>query len=566
MDAELAARVRAWIAEDPDPETRAAALAHLEAGDEDWLREGFDSRLAFGTAGLRGEIGPGPNRMNRCLVRQVTAGLGSWLSDRPGPVVIGFDGRRGSATFARDAAQVLASHGRAVHLYDRLVATPELAFAVVALGAAAGIMVTASHNPPQDNGYKVYDANGAQVLPPHDTSIAAASLTTPTPPEGPLTDLVRGVPAAVREAWFTRILATRVRPPATARPLRVVYTAMHGVGYEPIQALWERAGLPPVIPVSLQVEPDGAFPTVRFPNPEEPGALDLALATAEQTEADLVIANDPDADRLAVVVRHRGQYVALSGNAVGILLADAHLAAEGTDRPKMVATTIVSTAMLGPVAEAHGAERVETLTGFKWIGNAALAHEARGGAFILGFEEALGYSVGSTVRDKDGVGTALFLVDRATALAADGRTLVDAMDDLYRQHGVFVSVPRSLTRKGADGLREIAARMDRLRSSAPRELAGTAVAAIRDIGRGERLDLASGERTPIDLPSSNVLAFDLADGSRALVRPSGTEPKVKFYVEVRQPVDGGDVAAAKAAGMSRAGLIADALVAASEPA
>lgn len=536
----LAETARAWMAADPDPVTRAQAEAWLAAGDESSLREAFGDRLRFGTAGLRGPLGAGPNRMNRLTVQRVSAGLVGWLDTKNDgrPVVVGYDGRRGSRTFAADAAAVVAASGRQVFLYESTVSTPELAHAVTALGCSAGAMVTASHNPPADNGFKVYGSNGAQILPVDDQVIAelAETVAIPVLGESEAVARIRIPPGAVREAWLTCVLAQRVHPNAHSSGLKIVYTAMHGVGKDLLLTLFRRAGWAEPILVLAQAEPDGEFPTVAFPNPEEPGALDLAIETARAHDADLILANDPDADRLAVVVRSGDDWLPLTGNQVGILLADDLLISGPQGANRMVALSLVSTSMLAAVARAHGVKCVETLTGFKWIAAAAIAHDETGGRFVLGFEEALGYSVGSTVRDKDGISAALIFADLAGHARAHGKNVLDLLESAYRSYGLFETGQKSLTLPGMDGAEKIGAAMNRLRANPPVRIGGVEVRVFRDLQRGVSLDIIAGRESPIDMPPSNVLAWELADGTRVLARPSGTEPKIKFYVEVREAV------------------------------
>ncbi|MFZ4738436.1 MAG: phospho-sugar mutase [Bradymonadia bacterium] len=546
-DEALRSRARAWLEVDPDPETRAAALALLEADDPAALREHFGARLAFGTAGMRGALGPGPNRMNRALVRRVSAGLADYLcaqsvdldADRRRGVVVGYDGRVGSRAFAEDTAGVLAARGFVAHLSPTLCSTPVLAFAVHHLGAVAGVMVTASHNPPGDNGYKVYWRNAAQIIPPHDAGIAAA-IDQVESAEGTPEALsleaalaagrLQTLPDAVEAAWRSAVLAQRVHPAPGAR-VRFVYTAMHGVGYAPLGRLLAAAGHDDLHPVVEQVEPDGRFPTVAFPNPEEPGALDLAYARARAVDADVVIANDPDADRLAVAIPDRaGQWRALTGNQVGVLLACDLLAHGPQDTHRLVATTIVSSVLLARIAQTLGVGYAETLTGFKWIANRALAHEADGGRFVMGYEEALGYSVGPVVRDKDGLSAALILLDLVAFEKARGRTLNDTLDDLARRFGVSVTAQHSVVLPGTEGAAQIAALMSRLRATPLGSLGGVEITHTRDLARPE---------SPA-LPTADVLTYDLADGSRILARPSGTEPKIKFYFEVLETTAEGE--------------------------
>jgi phosphomannomutase len=536
----LIAAARAWLASDPDPHTRAATEALLATGDEAALADHFGARLDFGTAGLRGALGPGPNRMNRALVLRVAAGLVRYLQGAvPGSaeagVVVGYDGRVGSEVFARDTARVLRAAGFRAWVSPRVCSTPELAFAVTDLRAAAGVMVTASHNPPEDNGYKVYWSNGAQIIPPHDAGIAAAIDWSGPAIEPPDVDLAAlATPPEVYERYVAAVLKLRVHKQTD---LRVVYTAMHGVGARAVEDVLARAGYTQVFPVEAQRHPDGRFPTVRFPNPEEPGALDLAFALAREVDADLIVANDPDADRLAVAVPDgKGGWRQLSGNQVGCLFAD-DLLAHGDQwkgAPRLVATTIVSSTLLSRIAEAHGAQYAECLTGFKWIANEAIPFDAAGGHFVLGYEEALGYSAGPVVRDKDGVSAVLLFCDLAAWCKSEGRSILEHLQDLYARHGLYASGQKSLVLPGAAGQARIAEIMGALRASPPRELAGVAVRRVQDVKTGLDTDLATGATQAVKLPKSNVLAWWLADGSRVLVRPSGTEPKIKFYFEVRE--------------------------------
>jgi phosphomannomutase len=546
---QLTEAARAWQQADPDPSTRAEIDALLAEGDPVVLRECFGQRLQFGTAGIRGRMGPGPGQLNRALIRQVTGGLGRYLlrevqgAGERG-VVVGFDGRHNSRVFAQDAARVLAGLGLRVHLFDDVVPTPVLAHAVTFLRAAGGVMVTASHNPPADNGYKVYWENGAQIIAPHDAGISS-EIDAVGSPDGvdapPLTPLVEAgrvgpVPGDAFNDYERKVLALRVHSDTGAL---AVYSAMHGVGYASLVRVLSGAGHQPVASVREQQEPDGDFPTVSFPNPEEPGALDRAVSLATARGADVVLAHDPDADRLAVAIPDgRGGWQKLTGNEVGVLLAD-DLLTHGDWRggTPMVATTIVSTSLLGRIAEAHGAVLAETLTGFKWIANAALAHD---GPFVLGFEEALGYSAGAVVRDKDGVSTAMLFLDLVSWCKARGVSLRSHLAALYRRYGYAASAQHSIKRPGLEGADEIRAIMAGLRAEPPASLGGRAVRRIRDIQTGEARTLATGATAPIHLPRSNVLAFDLEGGCRVLARPSGTEPKLKFYFEATEQLSDGE--------------------------
>ncbi|PPF61433.1 phosphomannomutase [Clavibacter michiganensis] len=534
-DSELLEAARAWIAQDPDAETRAELSALIDgaaAGDPsslDDLRDRFESRLAFGTAGLRGEIAAGPNRMNRVLVSQAAAGLAAYLLERAvegdsTSVVIGYDGRKNSAVFATDTAEIMAGAGIRAILLPRLLPTPLVAFAVRHLDVSAGVMVTASHNPPNDNGYKVYLGGadqGSQIVSPADAEIAEQILQVAAEEnvlELPRSDAYEIAPESVVGAYVAQTAALAGRP--TVQP-KVVYTAMHGVGWQTFRSVLEAAGFDEPTVVRQQIDPDSAFPTVSFPNPEEPGALDLAFQTAREVDADLVIANDPDADRLAIAIRDSSSpatFRALTGNEVGALLgwraaelldAAAHdeQTASGT-----LACSIVSSPALRAVAAAYGLEFAETLTGFKWV--------SRTPELAFGFEEALGYLVNpSTVRDKDGISAALALLDLASGLAARGLTLDDQLDAFSMRFGHFASGQVSVR---VTDLSQITRVMARLRAEPPAEIGGIRVSSIDDL-----------LGTDGALPSSDVLRIHLADGSRVMVRPSGTEPKLKVYLDTQ---------------------------------
>ncbi len=514
----LIARAQAWLAEDPDPDTRAELSALIEAGDEAALAERFAGTLQFGTAGLRGELGAGPMRMNRSVVIRAAAGLAAYLRARgqgDGLVVVGYDARYKSADFARDTAAVLTGAGLRAAVLPRPLPTPVLAFAIRHLGAVAGVEVTASHNPPRDNGYKVYLGDGSQIVPPADAEIAAeiaavASLDDVPRPESGWEIL----DDSVLDAYLARTDA--VLAPGSARTARTVYTAMHGVGKDVVLAAFARAGFPEPVLVAEQAEPDPAFPTVAFPNPEEPGAMDLAFATARKADPapDLVIANDPDADRCAVAVPDgSGDWRMLRGDEVGALLA-AHLVSRGARGT--FAESIVSSSLLGRIAQAAGLGFEETLTGFKWI--------SRVEGLRYGYEEALGYCVDPDgVRDKDGVTAALAITELASALKEQGRTLLDLLDDLAVEHGLHATDQLSV--RVAD-LSVIADAMRRLREDPPTRLAGLAVTRAEDLSEGTET-----------LPPTDGLRYTL-DGARVIVRPSGTEPKLKCYLEVVVPVAG----------------------------
>ncbi|MEW9546924.1 phospho-sugar mutase [Nonomuraea sp. NPDC050783] len=509
-------RARAWLAQDPDPDTRAELSALIERGDLDALRDRFGAKLEFGTAGLRGELGAGPNRMNRVTVMRAAAGLAAVLG--PGKhVVIGYDARHKSDVFARDTAAVLTGAGLRASLLPRPLPTPVLAFAVRRLGADAGVTVTASHNPPRDNGYKVYWGDGSQIVPPVDREISAAIEAV-----GPVDRLPLHGPGTLTELGEDIVddylAAVTSLPLGDARDLRVAYTPLHGVGAATLAGAFLAAGFPAPMAVEEQRDPDPDFPTVAFPNPEEPGAMDLAVALATGSGADLVLANDPDADRCAVgVPLPGGGCRMLTGDEVGGLLAEHVITHTSGDR--MVATTIVSSTLLGKIAAAYGVRYGETLTGFKWIIKA-------GPGLVFGYEEAIGYSVGSDtglpVRDKDGIGAALTVAAVAAAAKRDGRTLLDLLDDQARRYGLHATTQLSF--RVAD-LSLIAGAMARLRARPPAELGGRKVLAADDLAEGDG-----------GLPPTDGLRYRLEGDARVVVRPSGTEPKLKCYLEVVVPV------------------------------
>jgi phosphomannomutase len=539
-DERLLALAERWIAGDPDPASRAELQALVDADDIEALRDRVDGTLEFGTAGIRGVVGAGPLRMNRAVVIRTTAGLATHLLEHadgaPGPVVVGFDARHDSRRFAADTIGVLHAAGIGVQVFGDPAPTPLVAYAAREAGAAAAVVVTASHNPPEYNGYKVYDDSAAQIVPPVDAAIAAAIEAAPPAnaverTEAPLeADGVETLGDDVFERYLDEVDALRT-PPADPSRLALVYTPLHGVGWRYVRRAFARAGYDRVTVVEAQAEPDGDFPTVAFPNPEEPGALDLAAETGDDVAADLVLANDPDVDRLAVVLRlDDGTWQPLTGNQIGVLLAD-HVLTNGGGADRLVVSSIVSSPMLGDLADAHGVRWEQTLTGFKWICNAALDLAEQGSRFVFGYEEALGYSVGPVVRDKDGIGAALAFADLAARLDEAGSSVRDHLAGLYRHHGLWVSHQHSIVRPGLDGLEEIAAAMRRIDADHhPDTLDGRPVEQVVDYREG-------AEARPRWLPATALVALHLAGGSRALVRPSGTEPKLKIYVDLRADVD-----------------------------
>ncbi|AEV88620.1 phosphomannomutase [Actinoplanes sp. SE50] len=523
----MRAAAEAWLADDPDPSSRAELRALIDAlpATAGELRDRFAGPLTFGTAGLRGRLRAGPNGMNLAVVTRAAAGLVAWLAQQggEGPLVIGFDARHGSRAFAEQTARVATAAGRAAFLMPRVLPTPVLAYAVRALGAVAGVMVTASHNPPQDNGYKVYLGDGAQIVPPADAGIEAAIRAVPSAAAVPLGDAGTVLGEDIIAAYVAN--AAAVLTSGGPRDLAIAYTPLHGVGGTTLAAAFDAAGFAAPAVVADQAEPDPEFPTVAFPNPEEPGAMDHLVALAGATGADLAIANDPDADRCAVAIPGPdGAWRPLRGDELGVLLAD-HLIRRGT--PGVYATTIVSSTLLGRLCAARGVPYAETLTGFKWIVRAA-------DDLAFGYEEALGYCVApAMVRDKDGITAALTAAELAAGLKARGRTLADRLDELAVEFGVHATDQLSMR---VDDLAEIGAAMTRARRRPPATLLGEPIGSVTDL-----------------LPENDVLTFR-TDAVRVVIRPSGTEPKLKAYLEVVEPVGDGDVAAARerAAGGLRA--------------
>ena len=534
----LVERARAWLAEDPDPQTRQELEDLLEASAFDEIADRFAGPLEFGTAGLRGALGAGPARMNRAVVIRAAAGLASYLTAHGhagGRVVIGYDARHKSDVFARDTAAVLAGAGLRPLVMPRPLPTPILAYAIRHLECVAGVMVTASHNPAPDNGYKVYLGDGSQIVPPADTEISAAIEAV-----GPLSTVPRAeswetLDDAIVEAYLDRVAS--LPAPGGPRDLRIAYTPLHGVGAAVVRAALQRTGFPAPHVVAEQAEPDPAFPTTPFPNPEEPGAMDLALDLAARIDADIVLANDPDADRCAVAVpaspSSRDRFRMLSGDEVGALLA-VHLLRSGVRGT--LATTIVSSSLLSSIAARHGLPYVETLTGFKWLGRVP--------GLAFGYEEALGYCVDpAAVADKDGISALVRMAELAALLKSQGRSLLDLLDDIAREYGVYATEQHAVRlRTHADS----APTLRRLREQPPRTLGGLRVERVDDLARPE----------PGGLPPTDGLRFVLEQNARVVVRPSGTEPKLKCYVEVVVPVESTDAlpAARRAATESLAAI------------
>lgn len=532
-----------WLKRDPDLKTRNELEQLIEDNNQAELADRFNGRLEFGTAGLRGVVGAGPNRMNRLVIQETATGLGQYLL-RTVPdaaskgVVIGYDGRPDSQQFAHDTASVLTAQGIKVYLTVKVAPTPVVAFGVKHLNTAAAVVVTASHNPPEYNGFKVYWGNGAQIIPPQDAGIAEEidKATTHELPQlsleaaaekGLLVWLDDEYYQAYRQTMNSNPLLTNHTEP---QAIKVAYTAMHGVGAEMAETLLADAGFTHVHSVAAQREPDGAFPTVKFPNPEEAGAMDLVIAEAKKHDAVLACANDPDADRFAVAVRREdGEYQMLTGDQVGTLFGY-YLLSHAPANQNLVGNTIVSSSLLGKIAATLGARYYQTLTGFKWLTNVAMAQQTESHQFLFAYEEALGYTVGSKVWDKDGLSALVAFAQLTAELHAKGQTIWDQLESIYREHGLYVNAQRSIA------LDPTAAPIgDTLRATPPTEIAGLTIVCTEDYKQSLRM-FSDGTVEAIELPVSDVLIYHLQGGARVIVRPSGTEPKLKCYYEVVEPM------------------------------
>lgn len=534
-------RARAWISGDPDPSTRAQLQALLDERDIASLEPLMGETLIFGTAGIRAPVGPGPARMNRAVVIRTTFGLARYLESTGltgRPVIVGFDARPTSRGFAEDTAGVLAAAGIEVFYFPEVTPTPLVAFTAKHMAASAAVVITASHNPAGDNGYKVYGPDAAQIVAPVDLQIQRAIESAPPADEVPRVDgayeggspSVKTVPGDILDRYWEELSAQRRR--SRGSELEIVYTPIHGCGLDTLSDMMTRAGHFGLVPVPEQARPDGTFPTVAFPNPEEPGAIDLALALASELDADLVLANDPDADRLAVVVPAGTGWRSLSGNEVAALFAEYILAKDPAPDRAIVVGSVVSSPMVGRIVAAHGAHHEVTLTGFKWIVRAgrSLEDELKG-RFVLGYEEALGYTIGSTVRDKDGISAAVIFTDLVADLREQGSSVLDELHRLWDLHGLWVSTQTSIEASGPEGPARMTAAVNRLAADPPESVGGHPVSSITDYRLG-------GEERPPWFGEQDLVELSLGEEGRVLARPSGTEPKLKIYVDLVEPLRG----------------------------
>ena len=531
-----------------------ATKAELRGISEEEKKDRFYTELEFGTAGLRGVIGAGLNRMNIYTVRKATQGLANYIikaGEQKKGVAIAYDSRRMSPEFAKEAALCLAANGIKAYLFESLRPTPELSFAVRKLGCIAGINITASHNPPEYNGYKVYWEDGAQITPPHDKGIMAevkaitdfSTLKTMQEDNARVANLFEIIGGAIDDAYIAELKKQVKNQDAIDEmqdQLTIVYTPLHGTGNVPARRVLKELGFTHVYVVPEQELPDGEFPTVSYPNPEAAEAFELALALAKEKNADLVLATDPDADRLGVRVKDKnGEYHDLTGNMSGCLLANYELSQRKAVNGSLpedgaLVKTIVTTNLADAIAKGYNVKLIEVLTGFKYIGQQILGFENSGkGTYLFGFEESYGCLIGTYARDKDAIVATMALCEAAAYYKTQGKTLWDAMIDMYEEFGYYKDAIQAVTMKGIEGLQKIQEIMTTLRQNPPAEFAGHKVTAVRDYKLDEITDLATGEKKPTGLPNSNVLYYELTDDAWVCVRPSGTEPKVKFYYGVK---------------------------------
>ena len=541
-----------WLENSYFDEATKEELKSIE-NDEKEIQERFYMDLEFGTAGLRGIIGAGTNRMNIYVVRRATQGLANYIAKvgkQSQGVAIAYDSRHMSPEFAKEAALCLAANGIKAYIFESLRPTPELSFAVRHLGCVAGINITASHNPPEYNGYKVYWEDGAQITPPHDTGIMGEvkaisdweTVKTTSQEEAEAKGLYQVIGAEVDDAYIAELKKQVLHMDAIEKEgknLKIVYSPLHGTGNIPARRILKELGFENVYVVKEQELPDGDFPTVSYPNPEAAEAFELGLKLAKEVDADLVLATDPDADRLGVRVKDKnGEYHDLTGNMSGCLLANYEIgqrkALKGLPEDGALIKTIVTSNLADAIAKGYGVNLIEVLTGFKFIGQQILGFEnSKKGSYLFGFEESYGCLIGTYARDKDAIVATMALCEAAAYYKTQGKTLWDAMIDMYEEFGYYKDAIQAVTMKGIEGLQKIQEIMTTLRQNPPAEFAGHKVTAVRDYKLDEITDLATGEKKPTGLPNSNVLYYDLTDDAWVCVRPSGTEPKIKIYYGVK---------------------------------
>lgn len=549
LDPTILQRASAWLQAPYDPETIDQVQSMIDSGQVTELTDAFYKDLEFGTGGLRGIMGAGTNRMNKYTIGRATQGLSNYLKKTyPGQqikVAIAYDSRNNSPEFAHVVASVFSGNGFIVHLFDELRPTPQLSFAVRHLGCQSGVMLTASHNPKEYSGYKAYWNDGGQLVAPHDknviTEVNAIESLDQVRFEA-IEDNIKRVGAEMDEAYLSAIAGLSIRPEAVKaqHDLNIVFSSIHGTGITLVPPALERWGFTHVHAVESQAQPDGNFPTVVYPNPEEEEAMSIAMGEGRRQQADIVMATDPDADRVGVAVKNdKGEYQLLNGNQIGSLLVHYVLSSYAElgkfKENDYIVKTIVTTQLIADVAAKYDIPCLDVLTGFKFIGEIMTNNQGKG-RYVVGGEESYGYLVGELVRDKDAVVSCAFIAEAAAYYKGQGKTLFDVLLELYLQYGYYKEKLISLTKKGKAGAEEIKAMMAGLRANPPKTLGGIAVARIKDYEKSVSFDPSTGQQEPIDLPKSDVLQFITVDGDIISARPSGTEPKIKFYCSVKQPL------------------------------
>ena len=549
LSPDIATRVNSWLAESFDTETRQAVQRLLDAGDVKELTDAFYRDLEFGTGGLRGIMGVGTNRINRYTLGMATQGLSNYLRkvypDEEIRVVIAHDNRNNATTYANVVADVFSANGIRVFFFDDLRPTPELSFAIRELDCHSGVMLTASHNPKEYSGYKAYWRDGGQVIAPHDVNIIeeVAGIRVEDVRFGRNDDLIETIGAEIDRKYIDALTKVSVNPDVIRKhaDMKIVYSPIHGAGMHVVPRALEAYGFTNVTLVEEQCTPDGNFPTVIYPNPEEEEAMTMALEKAREIDADLVLATDPDADRVGIAIRDdRGDLILLNGNQTGSLLLN-YMLDQWKEQGRLtgdeyVVKTIVTTYLMDKLAAARGVECFNVLTGFKYIG--AIMTELEGSrTFIAGGEESYGYLVGEHARDKDAVVSCTMIAEMAAYHRSRGRSLYQAMVDMYVEFGLYREKLISVTKKGKEGAEAITAMMARFRTNPPESLGGSSIVTVKDYQAQSAFDVRGGESTAIDLPKSNVLQFVTEDGGVVSARPSGTEPKIKFYCSVNAPLD-----------------------------
>ncbi len=549
LDPTILQRASAWLQSPYDPETIDQVQSMIDSGQVTELTDAFYKDLEFGTGGLRGIMGAGTNRMNKYTIGRATQGLSNYLKKTyPGQqikVAIAYDSRNNSPEFAHVVASVFSGNGFIVYLFDELRPTPQLSFAVRHLGCQSGVMLTASHNPKEYSGYKAYWNDGGQLVAPHDknviTEVNAIESLDQVRFEA-IEDNIKRVGAEMDEAYLSAIAGLTIRPEAVKaqHDLNIVFSSIHGTGITLVPPALERWGFTHVHAVESQAQPDGNFPTVVYPNPEEEEAMSIAMGEGRRQQADIVMATDPDADRVGVAVKNdKGEYQLLNGNQIGSLLVHYVLSSYAElgkfKENDYIVKTIVTTQLIADVAAKYDIPCLDVLTGFKFIGEIMTNNQGKG-RYVVGGEESYGYLVGELVRDKDAVVSCAFIAEAAAYYKGQGKTLFDVLLELYLQYGYYKEKLISLTKKGKAGAEEIKAMMAGLRANPPKTLGGIAVARIKDYEKSVSFDPSTGQQEPIDLPKSDVLQFITVDGDIISARPSGTEPKIKFYCSVKQPL------------------------------